>query len=99
MIHRLPRETYVSLNEIPSQQSLSLPRSLSYNPLRQDDCDDWLPVRPKKTWFRMEKSWKSTVAAGVLIAGLVLLINLSFFVYIVKHGGFNVASFTLYTGV
>jgi len=100
MAQKPSRETYFSLNEITSQYSLTPTQSTSYDPLHQDDHDGCPPDQQQKTWFRMKKSWKSTVALGVVTAGLVLLINLSFFIYMVKLEGFQIASVTtVFTGM
>jgi len=46
----------------------------------------------------MEKSWKSTVAIGALVAGIVLLVNLCFFIYMMNLDGFHAVPITLFTG-
>ncbi|GAB7339979.1 hypothetical protein MBLNU457_6491t1 [Dothideomycetes sp. NU457] len=88
----------VLLDDLPIRSTLSQSQSSSYALLQQDEFEESLPLRRKKTWFYMDKSWKSTVASGVVIAALVLLVSLIFFLYMVKKEGFQIASVTLFTG-
>jgi len=98
MAQKSSKQTYISLDEITSQHSMIAAESTSYHPLDQNEHDDWLPVHKKKTWFRMDKSWKSIVAAGAATAGLVLLLNLAFFIWTVATEGLHGASVTIFMG-
>ena len=86
------------VNEITSQHPLLPLISRSYDTVRQNDNDEHLQVPPEKTWFGMAKSWRSTVALNAVLAGLVLLVNLGFFVYMVKLDGFTLGFITIFTG-
>ena len=99
MLQEPTKETYIALDEVTSQLSLTVAQSTSYVPLHQDDQNDWLPVRRRKTWFRMQQSWRSIVAAGASTAGLVLLVNLVVSIWIVSTKGIHGASVTIFTGV
>lgn len=95
---KLPVAANISLDNVSSKSIVLQSHPSSYELLQQGDCDEWLHITSETTWSGMKKSWKSTVAVGAVTAGIVLLVNLGFLVYMISRRGFGIASFTLYTG-
>lgn len=86
------------LHGLTLQHFSALPRSTSYNPIRQNDDDEQLLVPLEKPRSGMANSWKSTVALGAVMAGTLLLVNLGFFIYMMKQDGLTLGFVTIFTG-